>query len=125
MTRRPASIAEAFILYAGRTPNKLCLRFEGDEWTYGRLHRRAADFAAALRTREIEEVLGGCPGVAEAAVVGMPDPEFGEQDVAVVVRDNTGLTAREIGELLPRSPRGLQKAASGSVRGRFVTQRSG
>ena len=40
---------EAFVRNAERAPEKLCLRFEGDEWTYGRLHRRAADFAAALR----------------------------------------------------------------------------
>jgi malonyl-CoA/methylmalonyl-CoA synthetase len=50
MTRRPASIAEAFILNAGRTPNKLCLRFEGEEWTYHLLRERAETFAAALDT---------------------------------------------------------------------------
>jgi acyl-CoA synthetase (AMP-forming)/AMP-acid ligase II len=50
MTRRPASIAEAFILNAERAPNKLCLRFEGEEWTYHRLRDRAETFAAALDT---------------------------------------------------------------------------
>jgi malonyl-CoA/methylmalonyl-CoA synthetase len=35
--------------------------------------------------REVEEVLAACPGVAEVAVLGLPDPDFGEQVVAVVV----------------------------------------
>jgi malonyl-CoA/methylmalonyl-CoA synthetase len=50
MAGRPASIAEAFILNTGRTPHKLCLQFEGEGWTYGRLRERAGTFAGALRT---------------------------------------------------------------------------
>ncbi len=34
---------------------------------------------------EVEAVLGTCPGVREAAVVGLPDVEWGEQVTAVVV----------------------------------------
>jgi fatty-acyl-CoA synthase len=41
--------------------------------------------------REIEEVLLSHPGVAEVAIVGMPDPKWGEVGVAVVVR-KTGAT---------------------------------
>jgi fatty-acyl-CoA synthase len=37
--------------------------------------------------KEIEEVLHGQPGVAEIAVVGVPDDRFGEKAVAVIVRD--------------------------------------
>jgi acyl-CoA synthetase (AMP-forming)/AMP-acid ligase II len=36
---------------------------------------------------EVERVLGACPGVAEAAVVGRPSKRWGEAVVAVVVRD--------------------------------------
>ena len=36
--------------------------------------------------REVEEILEAHPAVLEAAVVGMPDAEFGEQVVAAVVR---------------------------------------
>ena len=35
--------------------------------------------------REVEEVLCSCPGVLEAAVVGVPDDEHGEEVVALVV----------------------------------------
>jgi len=46
--------------------------------------------------REVEELLEGCPGVAEVAVVGLPDEEFGERVTAVVVRDAPELTETEI-----------------------------
>ena len=36
--------------------------------------------------REVEEVLLTHPGVSEAAVLGLPDPDFGEQVVAAIVR---------------------------------------
>ncbi len=35
--------------------------------------------------REVERVLDECPGVAESAVIGVPDPRWGEQLVAYVV----------------------------------------
>lgn len=44
--------------------------------------------------REVEEVLFAHPGVSEAAVVGLPDPDFGEQVVAyVVLKDPIHTTA--------------------------------
>jgi acyl-CoA synthetase (AMP-forming)/AMP-acid ligase II len=46
--------------------------------------------------KEVEEVLEGCPGVAEVAVIGLPDPEFGEKVTAAVVRDDEALTAEEV-----------------------------
>lgn len=46
--------------------------------------------------REVEEVLGGCPGVREVAVFGLPDAEFGEHVCAVVVRNDPTLTAEAL-----------------------------
>jgi long-chain acyl-CoA synthetase len=40
--------------------------------------------------REVEEVLAGHPGVAQVAVVGVADPEYGEYICAVVVRTPQG-----------------------------------
>jgi len=41
--------------------------------------------------REVEEVLCACPGVLEAAVVGIPDDEHGEEVVALVVPSQDGV----------------------------------
>ncbi len=48
--------------------------------------------------REVEEVIEGCPGVAEVAVVGLPDEEYGERVTAAVVREDPGLTAERVTE---------------------------
>src|SRR5919199_3829750 len=50
MAARPISVVEAFVRHAERAPEKLCLRFEGERWTYERLCGRAETFAAALRS---------------------------------------------------------------------------
>lgn len=43
---------------------------------------------------EVENLLGDHPGIAEAAVVGVPDPDFGQRLCAfVVVQDGTALDA--------------------------------
>ena len=39
---------------------------------------------------ELEQILAGCPGIAEAAVVGRPDGSWGEVPVAVVVAREAG-----------------------------------
>lgn len=38
-----------------------------------------------ISAREVEEALLACPGVADAAVIGLPDPDTGERVCAVVV----------------------------------------
>jgi acyl-CoA synthetase (AMP-forming)/AMP-acid ligase II len=46
---RPVSLVEPFARSAEASPDKLCLRFEGEDWSNGRLLDRAGSFAAALR----------------------------------------------------------------------------
>src|ERR671914_1014573 len=46
--RGPASIAEAFLRNAERAPEKLCLRFEGEEISYRSMRERAEGFGAGL-----------------------------------------------------------------------------
>ncbi|MDP8952875.1 MAG: AMP-binding protein, partial [Actinomycetota bacterium] len=53
MAKLPTSVVEAFVDHAERTPERTCLLFEGDEWSYGRLLERAEGFAAALRRQRI------------------------------------------------------------------------
>jgi malonyl-CoA/methylmalonyl-CoA synthetase len=67
MAARPASIAEAFIHNAERAPDRLCLRFEGEEWLYRQLRERVRHFTAALHTWGLQPgdrvalFLGNCP----------------------------------------------------------------
>lgn len=59
--------------------------------------------------REVEEVIEGCPGVAEVAVVGMADEEYGERVTAAVVRDDPGLTAEKVRDLCRENLAGYKK----------------
>jgi malonyl-CoA/methylmalonyl-CoA synthetase len=59
--------------------------------------------------REVEVAIEGCPGVSEVAVVGLPDPEFGERVVAVVVPDDPGLTAEKVTSFCREDLAGFKK----------------
>jgi acyl-CoA synthetase (AMP-forming)/AMP-acid ligase II len=54
-------------------------------------------------------VIEGCPGVAEVAVVGLPDEEYGERVAAAVVRDDEGLTAEEVRDFCREDLAGYKK----------------
>jgi malonyl-CoA/methylmalonyl-CoA synthetase len=67
MAPRPASIVEAFVRNTERAPDRLCLRFESEQWAYGRLRERAENFATALKAsgllpkERVALFLGNCP----------------------------------------------------------------
>ena len=54
--------------------------------------------------REVEEVLYRCPGVQEAAVVGLPDPKWGAVVAAFIVPAKRGLTAEAVDTFCRQSP---------------------
>ncbi|UUZ76009.1 hypothetical protein LP414_31980 [Polaromonas sp. P1(28)-13] len=52
---------------------------------------------ASTFTREVEDALASHPGIAEAAVLGIPDPEWGELVAAfVVTRNGNHVTAQDL-----------------------------
>jgi fatty-acyl-CoA synthase len=54
--------------------------------------------------REVEEVLYRCPGVLEAAVVGLPDEKWGSVVAAFIVPDGAGVDAETIAAFCRSSP---------------------
>ncbi|MEX1256311.1 MAG: AMP-binding protein [Gemmatimonadota bacterium] len=58
---------------------------EGDLWVVGRLSDRIVTGGVTVEPAEVEVVLHRHPGVADVAVAGAPDKEWGERVVAVVV----------------------------------------
>jgi O-succinylbenzoic acid--CoA ligase len=58
---------------------------EGDLWVTGRLGDRIITGGANVDPEEVELVLQRHPAVREAAVVGVPDEEWGERVVAVLI----------------------------------------
>ncbi len=58
---------------------------DGHLWVTGRKARRIVSGGVNVDPAEVEGVLAAHPGVAEAAVVGVPDPEWGERVAAAVV----------------------------------------
>ena len=75
--------------------------------------------------REVEEILAGHPGVAQVAVIGFTDDEYGEEICAVVVRSPEGadLDEADPDRLVPGAARPAQVPAPGRVR-RVVPARS-
>ena len=66
---------------------------------------------------EVEEALVSHPAVTDAAVVGRPDPEWGEAVTAFVVLDGEASDAELIRRPLPRAAGGLQGAPRDRARG--------
>ncbi len=58
---------------------------DGHLWVTGRQAHRIVSGGVNVDPAQVERVLAAHPGVAEAVVVGLPDPEWGEQVAAAVV----------------------------------------
>ena len=61
------------------------LDHDGHLWVTGRKARRIVSGGVNVHPAEVERVLAAHPAVAEAAVVGLPDPEWGERVAAAIV----------------------------------------
>jgi len=80
-------------LYTG----DLFSRSEAGFYTFhGRVDDMIVSGGENIYPREVEEVLYRCPGVQEAAVVGLPDPKWGSAVTAFVVPATTTLTAEDV-----------------------------
>jgi O-succinylbenzoic acid--CoA ligase len=62
---------------------------DGDLWIVGRKADRIVSGGVTIDAVEVEEVLRGDPEIADACVVGVPDPEWGER-VAAWVEPSSG-----------------------------------
>ncbi len=92
---------------------------DGYLWVEGRADDVIVSGGENVRPEPVEDVLLADPGVAEAAVVGLPDPEWGQRVVAFVVAepgarpDAKALIARCRAELArPMVPKHVELVAS-------------
>jgi acyl-CoA synthetase (AMP-forming)/AMP-acid ligase II len=74
--------------------------FSRDAQGFYHFHGRTDDMIVSggenIYPREVEDVLYRCPGVKEAAVVGLPDPKWGSAVTAFIVRSDAALTAEAV-----------------------------
>jgi 2-furoate---CoA ligase len=69
---------------------------DGELWVSGRVDDMIISGGENIHPVEVEEVLARHPGVRDVAVVGEPDPRWGERVVAFVVPVADGLTAEAL-----------------------------
>jgi acyl-CoA synthetase (AMP-forming)/AMP-acid ligase II len=84
----PAATAAALRRGWLLTGDRGYLDAEGKLTLEGRSKELIISGGANIYPREVEEALLSCPGVAEAAVAGQTDPEWGEIVVAFIVQDS-------------------------------------
>jgi len=77
---------------------------EGFFYFRGRVDDMIVSGGENIYPREVEEVLYRCPGVQEAAVVGLPDARWGSTVTAFIVRRDPRLTEAAVDEFCRASP---------------------
>ena len=87
-----------------------------DEDGYIYLSGRARDFikrgGEMISPEEVEQTLAEHPAVSEAAVIGVPDLEWGEEVRAVVVRENDSVSENELIEFCRERLAGFKRPRS-------------
>jgi O-succinylbenzoic acid--CoA ligase len=69
---------------------------DGHLWVTGRISHRIISGGENVDPAEVEVVLRALPGVREAFVVGVPDPEWGERVVAALVPEGETVGLDEV-----------------------------
>lgn len=69
---------------------------EGFYYFQGRADDTIVSGGENIYPREVEDILYGCPGVQEAAVLGLPDEKWGQIVAAFVVRSDSDLSAETL-----------------------------
>jgi acyl-CoA synthetase (AMP-forming)/AMP-acid ligase II len=87
-----------------------------DEDSYIYLAGRAKDFikrgGEMVSPEEVEQVLRSHPRVADAAVIGVPDPDWGEEVRAVVVRRSEDVSEEELVQYCQQRLAGFKRPRS-------------
>jgi O-succinylbenzoic acid--CoA ligase len=133
----PELTAESFGGGWFRTSDRGRIHADGRVEVLGRADDVINTGGVKVSAAAVERVLGGQPGVRDACVVGLPDPEWGEAVVALVVTDgaadDSGLRAAVRAELGPAATpkrlefttelplRGPGKIDRGAVKARLTT----
>jgi len=82
----------------------------GNLWITGRVGRRIISGGVNVEPDAVETFLRSIPGVRDAAVVGLPDPEWGATVAALLVGDS-GSARGDMSDLVEACRAGLQPAA--------------
>jgi len=94
---RPEETARTLVGGWLRTGDLAMFDEEGDFYIVGRIKEVIISGGENIYPAEVESVMLGHPDVVEAALIGVPDPEWGEVGRAIVVRrPGSTLTAEEL-----------------------------
>jgi len=96
----PAATAEAFSPHGFRTGDLGYRDDAGRLYVVGRRSERIVTGGETVDPAEVAAAVRSLPGVADAAVVGLPDEEFGERVAALVEPAGDGIAPEELRDAL-------------------------